>query len=47
MTKPVLPQGGGSWTRDDKGELKQVQAPTKPAEKAKPAPKAPAKKKEG
>lgn len=28
-TRPVLPSGGGSYTRDKKGELKLVEKPTK------------------
>lgn len=41
--KPQMPAGGGRYARDDKGALKQVQAPTKPAAQAKPAAKAAAK----
>lgn len=37
MTDARLPQTGGSYTRDEKGALKQTQPPTKPAVKAKPA----------
>lgn len=31
MTQAKLPSGGGSYLRDDKGELKRVEKPAAPA----------------
>jgi len=37
MTKPILPQTGGSYTREKDGALKQKAAPAKPAPTDAPA----------